>query len=356
MNVIKRVLIYIPGHAQWGGAHLYIDQLCIYLNANGVSAQIVSADTSGFGCNSRKITIVASRVKRFFHSFYLAYTFKREGADSIVLNDLSSLWLAPIFRLFGLKVISLLHLYLRKKRENPQGHNLLEYHLLKLSSLFCNIIFSVNMENVKIFHYKKVEFIGNYVPEWFLNAPKNSNAKEYDFLLVARLSKQKNIPLFLKLMRELNKERVMYRALIVGEGEEREELEKLVNRYGLEESIVFRGWIEREELPSLYDSAKCFVISSLHEGFATTLLEAHARGLPAIVTSTSGFCVDFVQGYGGRSGLVFEEKDIYDSDFLYRVEKLLSESRNYSALCIDKARIFSQEKVLGPILKSIEAL
>jgi glycosyltransferase involved in cell wall biosynthesis len=356
-QIKKRTIIYIPGHAQWGGAHLYIDQLCIYLNANGVSAQIVSADTSGFGCNSRKITLVASRVKRFFHSFYLAYIFRKEGVGSIVLNDLSSLWLAPVFRLFGFKVISLLHLYMKRRSENPMGHSAVEYWILWLSSFFCSAIFSVNRENVEVFGRERVQFIGNFVPEWFVAKSTDVDAeKSYDFLLVSRLSGEKNIPLFLKLLRELGRRGREYRALIVGEGEEREEIDRLVDEYGLRKSVVLKGWKKREELPAIYDSARCFVISSLHEGFATTLLEAHARGLPAIVTSTSGFCVDFVQGYGGRSGLVFEEKDIYDSDFLYNVENLLKRSSDYRSLCIEKARAFSQEKVLGPILKSIEAL
>ena len=56
-------------------------------------------------------------------------------------------------------------------------------------------------------------------------------------------------------------------------------------------------WVERKNLPEIYDLGKCFIISSQHEGFATTFLEAHARGLPTIVTRSSGFCGEFVEGY-----------------------------------------------------------
>jgi glycosyltransferase involved in cell wall biosynthesis len=353
----EKILIFMPGHAQWGGGHIYVDQLCSFLDKNGKNTIIASNKIDGFGCKCVKLPNLSSKIKRFFYIFLFSIKYRSRGIKKIILNDLSSLWLAPVFWLFGFKVISLLHLYMKKRSENPMGHSVAEYWILKLSSFFCSAIFSVNRENVEVFGRERVQFIGNFVPEWFVAKSTDAEAeKSYDFLLVSRLSREKNISLFLKLLRELGRRGREYRALIVGEGEEREEIERLVDEYGLRKSVVLKGWKKREELPAIYDSARCFVISSLHEGFATTLLEAHARGLPAIVTSTSGFCVDFVQGYGGRSGLVFEEKDIYDSDFLYRVERLLSESRNYSALCIDKARIFSEENVLGPILKSIEAL
>ena len=49
-----------------------------------------------------------------------------------------------------------------------------------------------------------------------------------------------------------------------------------------------------------------FCYQQSHEGFATTLLEAHARGIPAIVTKSSGFCGEFVDGYNDVTGMVFE--------------------------------------------------
>lgn len=93
---------------------------------------------------------------------------KSLGVKIIVLNDLSSLWLAPMYRLQGFKVVSLLHLYLQKKNEAGLGHSESEYHLLKLSSYFCNKIFSVNKENIDVFPVK-VEFVGNFISQWFFD-------------------------------------------------------------------------------------------------------------------------------------------------------------------------------------------
>ena len=73
------------------------------------------------------------------------------------------------------------------------------------------------------------------------------------------------------------------KALILGRGEEQENIVKTIESAGLQENIELRDWADRKDLPSIYDSIKCFAITSHHEGFATTLLEPHARGVPAII-------------------------------------------------------------------------
>ena len=200
-----------------------------------------------------------------------------------------------------------------------------------------------------------MQFIGNYVPDWFFEAPKCNGPKKYDFILIARLSKQKNIPLFLELLKNMNdKLGREYNALIVGEGPEREDIENIIAKKGLEMSVKLQDWVERKDLPGVYDRGKCFVISSHHEGFATTLLEAHARGLPAIVTKSSGFCGEFVEGYNAKTGLVFEPEDLNGPDFYQKLADLIDNCDAYGERCLAKARIFSEKNVLDPILQAVK--
>ncbi|EDM22994.1 Galactosyltransferase [Caminibacter mediatlanticus TB-2] len=266
---------------------------------------------------------------------------------------MSSLWLAPIFKFYGFNVIGLLHLYLQKKSQNPLGHSLFEFYLLKNSAKFCDYIFSVNKENQKVFG-KKVKFIGNYVPEWFFEQEK-TNQKKYDFIIISRLSKQKNIPLFLEIFEHLIKKyKKDYKALIIGEGEEKNNIQQIIKEKKLERYISLEGWEERKKLPNKYDLGKVFVISSYHEGFATTLLEAHARGLPAIVTKTSGFCGEFVESFGEKTGIVFDFKDVQNGDFYKKIINLVEDYYKYEEKCIKKAKNFSEENVLKPILEVLK--
>jgi len=358
MKYLKKVsssqtLIYSPSHGIWGGGQIYIEQLCNYMNQYDVHSYILTSEPKTFNCSAKKMDNVLSKKKRLLSAINVAKEYKKEGFETIVLNDLSSLWLAPIFKMYGYNVISLLHLYLQKRTENPLGHSLPEYYLLKFTSIFCDVIFSVNKNNQEVFGKERVQFIGNYVPDWFFEEEKSKDSKKYDFILIARLSKQKNIPLFLELLKNLNnKIERKYNALIVGEGPEKKVIEEIILKYGLSNYVKIQDWVERKNLPAIYDLGKCFVISSHHEGFATTLLEAHARGLPSIVTKSSGYCGEFVEGYNDSTGMVFEPKDLNNFDFYDNLTTLIDTYKTYEDKCLEKAKIFSEKNVLEPILKA----
>lgn len=350
----SEVCIYSPSENIWGGGQVYIEYLCNYMNDKGLSTVIATSETESFSCPTIQMNSVASKAKRLSSSLHLAKTLKRSGIKVIVLNDLSSLWLAPVFRIQGFKVVSLLHLYLQKKNAAGLGHSDTEYHLLRLSSRFCDKVFSVNKENLQVFPVK-VEFVGNFISPWFFGEPKA--AKKYDLAIISRISKQKNIPLFIDLISKLNSQSVEpIKALILGKGEEKDNIVSAIEQAGLEDSIVLQDWADRKDLPAIYDSIKCFAITSHHEGFATTLLEAHARGVPAITTKSAGFCAEFIEGFGSITGVSFTPEDIESPDFQQSVLSLINDTDSYYDACIDKARLFNEDKVLGQITQGIELL
>lgn len=352
---MKRVLIYSPTHSDiWGGGQIYIEQLCNYMNMNGVETYILCSNPGDYDCPTRPMPLADRKLRRLLHSFKVAGQNRKEGFDCVILNDLSSLWLAPVFKLAGFRVISLLHLYLHRGTERELGYSVAFYHLLRLSSRFCDEMFSVNLENKAVFSNEKVTFVGNYVPTWFVDVPVIV-AKQYDFILIARFSVQKNIPLFLRMLYELNRRSdKTYTALLVGKGPERKKILKEIEILGLSSAVTIREWVERRELPSVYDLGRCFVISSHHEGFATTLLEAHARGLPAVVTRSSGFCGTFVEGYNDVTGLVFTPEQLKEDAFYDRLRALIAQAGTYGPACRRKAQAFTPEQVLGPIMEATQ--
>ena len=349
----KKILIYSLSFAQWGGGHIYIENLCKYLQKNSFSPLMITAKPQYFDCPTKKLYNSVSKVSRVLEAYKMALKYKKEY-KIVLLNDFSAMWLAPIFKLLGYRVFTLLHIYLRLGDGKGLGHTKLEYILILLSSKFVDKIFSVNRENIDIFGKKKSIFVGNYLSSWFFEKEFYPQ-KEYDFLLIARFIRQKNIPLFLRLLKELNKKAQReFNALIVGDGDEKEHILNKIQEYKLESVITLKGWIDRENLPQIYDRGRCFVISSHHEGFATTLLEAHSRGLPAIVTKSSGFCAEFIQNYGSESGLVFEESDLKKDEFYQKIISIVENSEKFKDIAIQKAKIFTEDLVLGKILKEID--
>lgn len=348
------VCIYSPSENIWGGGQIYIECLCNYMNGKGLSTIIATSEPEIFSCPTIKMESVTSKAKRLVSSLKLAKNLNLSGIKVIILNDLSSLWLAPIFKAHGLKVVSLLHIPLQKKGTANLGYSRSEYYLLRASSYFCNKVFSVNKNNIQAFPVE-VEFIGNFISSWFFSDCKAS--KKYDLAIISRLSKEKNIPLFVDLINRLNSQSVQpIKALILGRGEERENIISAIEQAGLQDVIELQDWADRKDLPAIYDSIKCFAITSHHEGFATTLLEAHARGVPAITTRSAGFCAEFVEGFGRATGISFEPKNIDSPKFQQQILSLIEHADDYYDDCIDKAKLFNEDEVLGKITQDIKLL
>ncbi|HEX2171881.1 MAG TPA: glycosyltransferase family 1 protein [Dehalococcoidia bacterium] len=56
---------------------------------------------------------------------------------------------------------------------------------------------------------------------------------------------------------------------------------------GLDDQVIFPGWVEEEDLPVVYNLATCFVFPSLDEGFGLPPLEALASGCPVVCSDAS---------------------------------------------------------------------
>lgn len=60
-----------------------------------------------------------------------------------------------------------------------------------------------------------------------------------------------------------------------------------VERLGLQDQVVFTGYVPDSDLPALYSGADVFVMPSLYEGFGLPVLEAFACGAPVITSNVS---------------------------------------------------------------------
>jgi glycosyltransferase involved in cell wall biosynthesis len=61
----------------------------------------------------------------------------------------------------------------------------------------------------------------------------------------------------------------------------------LAAEYGLDESVVFTGFLGNELMPDLYRAARLLLFTSRYEGFGLPLLEAMSCGTPVVAASTS---------------------------------------------------------------------
>ena len=110
-----------------------------------------------------------------------------------------------------------------------------------------------------------------------------------NILYVGRQEPAKNITGIVKAFWILkHKKKFKGKLVIAGERDRRyPEPYELVKAAGLSDDVVFTGFVERQELPLLYNACDLFVFPSFYEGFGLPVLEAMACGLPVITSSVS---------------------------------------------------------------------
>ena len=132
-------------------------------------------------------------------------------------------------------------------------------------------------------------------------------------LYVGRFSEKKGVEYLVRAMPEVLAKYSSATLLLVGYGEQEEELRNLCRDLALPDGrIVFAGPISNEKLPHYYATADIFVGPSIRmpdgnrEGAGTTFAEAMSCGINVIATDLPNFR-DFI--FDGENGFIVKQKD-----------------------------------------------
>ena len=119
-------------------------------------------------------------------------------------------------------------------------------------------------------------------------------------LNVGTLEPRKNLSFLIDVYNTLMKksEEPLHLVLAGGKGWNYKHLFRKVSELGIEDKVLFPGYVPPDELPHLYTAAELFIFPSLYEGFGLPALEAMASGVPVVASSTSS--IPEVVGRAGR--------------------------------------------------------
>jgi len=137
-----------------------------------------------------------------------------------------------------------------------------------------------------------------------------------------------------------------------GKGWLYEDIFATVEHLGLEDRVVFPGFVADQDLPALYNLADLFVFPSLYEGFGLPPLEAMACGTP-VITSNASSLPEVV----GQAGLMVEAKDVAAlTEAMRRVLEDSALRERMVARGLEQARKFTWEGAAAKLLGLYEAL
>jgi len=131
-------------------------------------------------------------------------------------------------------------------------------------------------------------------------------------LAVGNLQPRKNLSRLIEAFARLVSERqIPHQLVLAGQAKWREsEIHNVIRHLGIEERIVFTGYIPEADLIALLNGASLFVYPSLYEGFGLPVLEAMACGTPVVASNCTSIpevagdaallidpcCVDAISG------------------------------------------------------------
>ncbi|MGL6342535.1 MAG: glycosyltransferase [Waterburya sp.] len=168
------------------------------------------------------------------------------------------------------------------------------------------------------------------------------------FLAVGRLNPQKDFPNLLHAFAQVRQQKFA-RLIILGEGQERQKLEKIIDNLGIGEDVLMPGFVKN---PYAYmKRASCLVLSSRDEGLPTVLIEAMACGCPVVSTDCpSG--PDEILDNGAYGHLV----PIANSEALAEAMINTLENPPNTERLIQRAYEYSTEKVVDTYLSLLSSI
>jgi glycosyltransferase involved in cell wall biosynthesis len=189
-------------------------------------------------------------------------------------------------------------------------------------------------------------------PEAIAAVRARYNLPEHFILYVGTIEPRKNLTALLEAFHHLLATHDLRLVFVGKKGWLYEGFFRRLRELGLEDRVIFTGYVPDEDLPAIYSAADLFVFPSLYEGFGLPVLEAMACGTPVVCSNTS--CLPEV---AGDAALLVDPADV--RALAGAMERALTDEAlrvTLRARVMGKARGFTWEQAAQKTLMVYQAL
>ncbi len=215
-------------------------------------------------------------------------------------------------------------------------YKILKYCAKKLDKLV--ILTKEDMKNYRFVEEEKLVQI--YNPVILPNVCYKEEKKENIVLFIGRIEKVKRVDLLLRAWSKIKAK--SWKLLIVGDGEKRLEMEELAKKLNLG-NVEFLGY--RLNVENFYKKAKIFLMSSEHEGFPNTLIEAMSYGVVPVAYPCPTGPKEIIKD--GEDGLLAQYLNV--EDLVKKIEYLIENEEVRAQMAkkaIENVKRFSIDKIV----------
>ncbi|NPV14157.1 glycosyltransferase family 4 protein [candidate division WOR-3 bacterium] len=350
-----------------GGAEVYFQEVFRRLVARGHSVTLLCERFKGAAAEEEIDGIrILRRGGKWTFNFTVYRQLSRivaEGDYDVVVDDLNKI---PFYSPWFVKkpvAVLLMHLFrgsIFKEVFAPlAGYVYLTESMIPLAYKGCR--FAVLSESSK----RDVVRLG-INPEMVTVVPPGTDFEKFKpdpavqrepvVLHVGRLKKYKSTDHLLYAARILQERGRQFRVVIVGTGDDLPRLKELSRKLGIQDTVVFTGFVPEEEKVKWYQRSAVLVESSIKEGWGLIVMEANGCGTPVVVARSPGLVDSSRDGVNGLFYTYGNVKELADKiDRLLQDEELRS---RLGAQAIDWARQWTwdgaADKIEKMLLQTVE--
>lgn len=174
---------------------------------------------------------------------------------------------------------------------------------------FINISLSRDMTRILLSTgiFKKIMIIPNPIDEIFFKFTPNYHGKIVGY--VGRLEYIKGIDILIEAFSIVKKRHTDLKLVLVGDGSQKNEVILASKKFGIQDSVIIKGFVAYDQVPFHLSKFALFVLPSRSEGMPNALLQAMAMGLPVIASRVGGI-PDLIDDK--VNGLLVKPEDPYE--------------------------------------------
>lgn len=168
--------------------------------------------------------------------------------------------------------------------------------------------------------------------------------EKYDLIFLGRLAYPKNPQRLIKIVSEIKKLENDIKVAVVGDGEDRVQVEELIKQYKLEENIVLYGF--KDNPYPILNNSKLLIMTSIYEGTPMCALEAQAFGKPIIATPVDGLKKIVINDFNG----FLSDKD---EELASKAVQIISDEKELKKLSDNTQKYFTEYNDINKYIENI---